>query len=140
MTYLPGRVPFPSPSADTEGFWDNLQSGKLVFQGCVDCANITHPPLPVCSKCQSKNRSWVLAPKVGYIFTYTVVYHAGHDSVREVLPYNVVVVEFRELQGVRIVSNVVDVPPEGITIGMAVEAVFESAGNGRSVVRFRRHS
>jgi uncharacterized OB-fold protein len=49
-----------------------------------------------------------------------------------------VIVAFPECDHVRLVSNVVDVTANDIRIGMRVSLVWETAGNGLQLPRFRR--
>ena len=50
----------------------------------------------------------------------------GMLSVGHTAPFAVVIVELEEQAGLRMVSNVVDVPPEDVRIGMPVEVTFRS--------------
>jgi len=138
MPYLSAELPFPDPDIDSAGFWAHVAAGRLMFQACDDCGHVVHPPLPTCPACQSRARGWRPAPPVGRVFSYTIAHYPSHPSVEADLPYNIVLVEFPGLPGPRLVSNVVDVAPEELAIGLEVVPVFEPAGGGRTVVRFRR--
>ncbi len=59
----------------------------------------------------------------GKVSTYIIVYHPVHPTVKDKVPYNVVLVELEE--GVKIVSNIADYPLPDIKIGMPVEVVFD---------------
>jgi hypothetical protein len=41
-------------------------------------------------------------------------------------------------EGVRLVSNMVDIKPEEISIGMPVEVVFEDIAEGLTLPKFRK--
>jgi uncharacterized OB-fold protein len=73
---------------------------------------------------------------VGCIFSYTIVHHPVSQIVRESVPYNIAIVEFAGVDGVRLVTNVVDLPPEDIRIGMEVRLTWEVADNGIPLPRF----
>ena len=47
----------------------------------------------------------------------------GIPAYQDQIPYNVSLVDLDE--GPRLVSNVVDIPPADVKVGMAVEVVFE---------------
>jgi len=138
MPYLSSDLPFPAPGPDTAAFWAHIDAGRLMFQVCEDCGHVVHPPLPVCPACQSRRRGWRPAPPTGRVFSYTVAHYPSHPAVETQLPYNIVLVEFPVLPGVRLVSNLIDTPPETLAVGLEVAPVFEPAGDGRTVVRFRR--
>jgi uncharacterized OB-fold protein len=80
----------------------------------------------------------VRAPEHGVVFSFTIVHHPAHPGVADIVPYNVVVVDFPECGHARLVSNVVDATPEEIAIGMEVALVWETAGNGVLIPRFRK--
>lgn len=70
------------------------------------------------------------------LFSFTVVHHAAHEAVRTTVPYNIAIVLYPSLDNLRIVSNVVDVAPDDLRIGMKLRLVWEKAGNGMWVPRY----
>jgi uncharacterized OB-fold protein len=138
MSYFPPEISGPQPSVDDQVFWNYCQRHELRFQRCAACHRFRHPPGPVCSACRSFEVEWIPAPEVGIVFSFTIVHHPAHPAVAPILPYNVVIVDFPECDHVRLVSNVVDVAAADIRIGMRVSLVWESAGNGLQLPRFRR--
>ena len=138
MPYLPSNLPFPEPANEQAQFWAHCRRRRLMLQVCADCGRPCHPPLPICPGCQSLNRAWREAPLPARLYTFTVVHHASHDAVKGHQPYNVAVVEFPALPGVRLVSNVVDVAPAELVIGMALDLVWEDGPGGQPLPRFRR--
>ena len=70
----------------------------------------------------------------GTVFSYTVVRGGVGSRWRDHIPYVVAYVELDE--GPRLMTNVVDVDPETVEIGMAVEAVFDATDDGPAVLRF----
>lgn len=138
MPYLPDNVPAPQLDETNEPFWQNCNKRKLSFQQCVDCRHITHPPLPVCPACQSLRREWIEAPPEAVVFSYTWAHTAAHPSVKSALPYNVTVVEFPELPGVRLITNVIDVKPGELDFGDRVELDWEMVEGPQWVPRFRK--
>ncbi|MET7466517.1 Zn-ribbon domain-containing OB-fold protein [Nonomuraea sp. NPDC005501] len=120
-----GREPYPLRPArnrDTAFFWDGVRDGELRIQTCADCGRLRHPPGPVCPACRSANRSYVVARGEGTVFSY-VVHHHPPVPGRET-PFVVAVVELPE--GVRIVGNVMDCPPDTVGIGMKLRATYRA--------------
>jgi uncharacterized OB-fold protein len=72
------------------------------------------------------------------VFSYTIVHHAVHPALADHLPYNVVLVELPDAGGVRLISNVVDVPATDLRVGLEVEVVFEDLDEATTLPRFRR--
>ncbi len=68
--------------------------------------------MPACFNCGSMETEWAQVPGTGTVFSYTIVHHPAHPAVKSAVPYNIVVVHLDEADDVRIVSNVIDVPPE----------------------------
>ena len=138
MAYFGDRNVLPEPNADDAPFWAHCAARRLTFQKCVACGRITHPPIGACPACQSLEREWMDAPAEARVFSFTWVHTAAHDSVAQPLPYNVVVVEFPALPGVRLISNVVDAEPGGLAIGDRLSLEWESVSDGLSLPRFQR--
>lgn len=128
--YLPETLPPPEPTLDDAVYWKHLAERRLTFQSCADCGKVRHPPMPLCPQCRSSGVAWVEAPSVGILFTYTVVHYAAHADVAAALPYNVAVVEFPELDHVRLVTNIVGAEGDALGIGMPVELVWEPFQDG----------
>ncbi len=126
----------PDPNAEDAPFWAHCAQQRLCFQCCTDCGLLTHPPLGICPHCQSMRRDWVQAPAQARVFSFTWIHTTAHPSMKRELPYNVAVVEFDELPGVRLISNVVDAKPGGLQVGDGLKLVWEAAGSGMFVPRF----
>ena len=138
MSYFGDDELVPVPSPEDAPFWDNCAKKRLAFQSCGNCGAVTHPPLGVCPKCQSLTRDWVDAPQGAQVFTYTWVNTAARPGITRPLPYNVAVIEFDGLPGVRMVSNVVDAEHGKLAVGDKVHLVWELAGPEMFMPRFRR--
>ena len=137
MAYLPDGVPGPEPTFDDNPFWEHCAKGELRFQRCGGCGLVRNPPGPACPRCQSFACDWVAAGDDAELFSFTVVHYSAQGAIAPALPYNVAIVRFPSLNDVRLVSNVIDTPAAGLRIGMELALVFETAGNGRPVPRFR---
>jgi uncharacterized OB-fold protein len=59
-----------------------------------------------------------------------------HPAFQAEVPYAPVVVEMEE--GVRLLSTVLDCPPEDLQIGMPVEVVFQDVTEEIALPKFRR--
>jgi uncharacterized protein len=136
MTFFPeGMIP-PPVTMDTVGFWEAAREHRLVLQRCDDCNGFQHPPSPVCHRCRSNNVAWRDVEGRGTVYTYTAVHKAFIPALAESLPYFVAVIELPGADGTRIVSNLVEVVPKDVTIGMDVEVVWDDYPE-LSVPRFR---
>ena len=71
---------------------------------------------------------WSELPGSGTVFTYTVVRQAFIPSLADRIPYVVIAVDLDGADGARIVSNLIDIDPADVSIGMRVDVVWEDMG------------
>lgn len=131
-------LPTPSPEAthDAAVFWDWCRKRELRFQRCGACGRYRHPPVPFCPHCQSGAVEWLSASGDVRLFSYTVVHHAVSEKLRAYVPYNIAIVEFLDL-GVRLVSNVIDLPADRLRIGMKLCLVWQESDDGTLLPLFK---
>ena len=118
---LMDRPVIPVANLDTKPFWDGCREGRLLLQRCANCGAWRHPPSPICSQCLSDAHEWLSACGRGIVFTYTVV-HEARRGWEKLTPYFLAVIALEE--GPHLLSNVVNVAPDAVAIGMAVEVLF----------------
>lgn len=135
--FFPDAMPMPAANAETAGWWEAAARHQLVVQRCTACGTTRHPPGPVCPACRSTEAEWAELAGTGTVYTYTVVRQAFLPALADVVPYVVAAIETDGGGGTRLVSNVVDVDPEDMEIGMPVELVWEDMGPDLALPRFR---
>ena len=111
----------PSTTADTQFFWDGVRAHRLLIQRCVSCGALRHPPRPMCPQCQSLEWDTIESSGRGTVFSFVIPHHPPLPWFPE--PYVVALVDLEE--GTRIVTNIVGVAPERVTIGMPVVVQYE---------------
>ena len=114
-------IPLPRPTPLSRPHWDGCAEGVLRVQRCDDCGAFVFVPSPVCGSCRSMSLSWVDSSGRGTLYSYTTV-HRPQQPAFEV-PYVVAIVELEE--GWHMLSNLVDVSPDEVAIGMPLEVHFE---------------
>jgi len=112
----------PLANFDTKPFWDGCARGELLLQRCGGCGAYRHPPAPICPQCLSAEHAWVPATGRGAIYTFVVVRETRARGWDQMVPYVPAVIELEE--GPRILSNMTNVSPEDVAIGMPVEVTF----------------
>jgi uncharacterized OB-fold protein len=127
-------IPVPRKYLDFQGFWQGADEGKLVLQKCGGCGTWCHIPQPMCPKCHSVEKGWAPVSGKGVVYSWVTYHESPHPAFK--VPYSVVLVELEE--GVRIVSNLVDVKPDEIEIGMPVEVTFDQITEGVTLPKFKR--
>ena|ERR1700722_16528560 len=116
------RPTIPLANSDTKPFWDGCLEGKLLLQRCTKCGAYRHPPSPACANCLSEECEWVPSTAHGTIYTFTVVRENRARGWDKMVPYVLAVIDLDE--GVRMLTNLVDIAPEAVKIGMPVVATF----------------
>jgi uncharacterized OB-fold protein len=132
----PGTIVELCPDAWTEPFWTAAASHQLVCARCVPCRRFRSPPSPFCPNCQSQQIEWIELSGRGRIYSYTVVRRALTAALERSVPYVIAVVELPDAEGVRLLSNVVDMEIEDVHIGMGVAVVWDDVTSGVAVPRF----
>jgi hypothetical protein len=127
-------TPPPAPNFDTQEFWDATAEGRFLLKRCDDCGVVIWYPRFLCPDCSSTNTSWFEATGKGTVYAFTVP-RRGNGPYREAAPFIVAYVELEE--GPRILTNLVDVAPDAVEVGMAVEVVWHDTGEGNALYRFR---
>lgn len=71
----------------------------------------------------------------GSVYTYTVVHHSVHPVTAHSLPYIIALVQLDE--GPRILTNLREVSPEDVRVGLPVEVFFEDLNETTALPQFR---
>lgn len=124
----------PTTTPDTKFFWDGLRDGKLLIQRCAGCRALRHPPRPMCPRCNALAWDAIEASGRGTVYSFVLPRHPPWPWF-EGKTYIVALIELEE--GTRILSNLRDVDPAAVTIGMPVEAFVERFDGGVALHQFR---
>jgi hypothetical protein len=124
----------PTPTPETQHFWDGARDGKLLLQRCDDCSGAYFPPRPFCPKCASRKVSVFKAS--GKAFLYSYVINARPAPISET-PYAIAGVELEE--GPRMMTNIVECEqtPEALPLDMKLEVIFEKQNDDISLPLFK---
>ncbi len=117
----------PSPTPETQPYWDGLNQGRLRLQRCADCGKIRHYPRPVCDACWSMNTDWVDAAGTGTVHSWTIAHYAFHPGLKGDLPYILLTVDLPE--GVRMNAQARGVEASALRVGLPVVVRFERVKN-----------
>ena len=131
------HFPYPIPEFDAEPFWQACQRQELCMQRCTECGRWRWTPTPWCDACQSSQYAWERLSGRGTVHTWTVVTHAVHPAAVPRVPYVVVEVRLAEQEDLYLISNLIDVAPEDISMDMPVEVTFVDHPYGGKLPQFR---
>ncbi len=132
----PPGLPLPRPTEEAQPFFDALGEGRLVIQRCTSCGVLLHPPRAMCNVCRGTDFDWQAMSGEGVVYSYVVTHQAVHPALTGHTPLATVEIELAE--GPHLTSNLVDVPPDAVAIGMPVEVVFQDDTEGGVLALFRR--
>lgn len=123
----PTTPPPPTPTAISERFWKAASEGRLELQHCRSCGRAIHYPRVLCPSCWSADLDWRVVSGRGTVETFTVIHRAGHPAWQARVPYVCALVRLED--GATLLSNVVDVEPDAVRVGMPVRVVFRRDGD-----------
>lgn len=103
-------------------FWTSGADGKLRFLKCAACSYLIHPPAPICPKCHSREAAPAEVSGRATVHSFTVN-HQPWDGTPEAYVIGLVTID--EQPDVRLTTNIIDIDPDEVRIGMPVEVVFE---------------
>lgn len=120
--FMPEEWPLPGVTKYNRDFFT---SGKVMVQQCASCQTLQHPPEDCCWKCQSFDFNSVEMDGNGTIYSYEVVHNPPAPSLKDRVPYAVVLVSLDQQPEIRMLGNVVNAPHTDVAIGKKVRATFE---------------
>jgi uncharacterized OB-fold protein len=119
---------------ETAGFWAAAAEGRLIIDRCDRCGAESFPPRGICRHCRARALSPVEVTSRGRIYSYTVNYQRWLPDLE--VPYAIVLVEFPDHPGVRVVGRLRGCDPERVAIDDEVEVGFEPGPGGCAVLSF----
>jgi acetyl-CoA acetyltransferase/uncharacterized OB-fold protein len=115
--------PLPLVTPENAFFWRAGADGVLRFQRCRVCHRLRYPVAPVCPYCRSGE---VAIADVGGTATVVGV-TVNHQQWTPTMPppYVIAIVAIDEDPAIRLTTNLVDVDPDEVRLGLRVGVVFE---------------
>lgn len=134
--WFPDGMPQPMADAHALPWWEAAAKHKLMVQRCDSCGHMRLPPAPVCSECQGFALHLTEVSGRGEVYTYTTVHRP--IAMDQSLPFIIAVISLEGAPGVRLISNLVEIDPADVTIGLPVEVVWEDMSDDLALPRFKR--
>jgi len=124
----------PAITQETQAFWDAAAEGRLLVERCDACGTESFPPRGTCRACRSRETSAVEVTGPGRVYSYTVNHQRWLPELE--VPYALVLVEFADHPGVRVMGRLRGCEPDDVTIDLDVEVGFEPGPGGVSIPSF----
>jgi uncharacterized OB-fold protein len=121
----------------TEPFWLAGKEHRLVAPRCEECGTFRMPPSPFCPSCRSQRIDWVQLSGHGIVYSYTICDRSPFPGEVENFLFVPVIVELPDAQGVRLVSNLIDIEVQDVKVDLPVEIVWGPNADGWRVPLFR---
>jgi hypothetical protein len=130
-----GEITRPAPilTDDNHFYWDAAREGRLVTQKCQRCGRLRHPPRPMCSHCHSLDFDVIDLSGNGVVYSYALLHHPQNPAFE--YPVIAALVDLDE--GVRVMTNLIDIDARDVAIGMAVTVEFRPTRHDGAVPVFR---
>ncbi len=122
----PPRV-LPTPTPETQHFWDGCKKGELLLQRCKTCSESYFPPRPFCPHCASRDVEIYKASGKATLYSYVINHRPRPDMGTQ--PYAIAVVALDE--GPRMMTNITGCPqtPEALVLDMPLKVSFLDASD-----------
>jgi uncharacterized OB-fold protein len=98
------------------------------------CERPFHYPREACPRCLGTDLEFRPAAGTGAVYASSVMYKPAHPGMAEDVPYAVALIDLDE--GVRMMSNVVGIDVDRITVGQRVAVSWEPLPDGRHLPVF----
>ncbi|WP_067650645.1 Zn-ribbon domain-containing OB-fold protein [Nocardia harenae] len=131
---LPGDHVRITTNPVTEPFWQAAKEDRLVALACGDCGTFRMPPTPYCPNCRSKAQNWVELSGRATVFSFSIV--RGYPGFPDIV-IAAAVLDLEGAPGARLVSDIIEVDPDAVYIGMPVTVTFSPITEGWKIPLFR---
>ena len=129
------NLPHYGPPTDDEvsaPFWSAIEDDTIVLPRCSECRRWQWYPDEAGPDCPDATLLWEPVATTGTVHTVTRVERAFLPGGRDDVPFLVGFIELDDVEGVRLVANVVD--DGSVAIGDRVQASFVPLGDRRHLV------
>jgi len=133
-TVRPGDTVRISTDSATEPFWQAAKGRRLVCAKCAQCGHFRMPPTAFCPECSSPDVEWPELSGEGVVYSFAVIH--GYPGIPDIVMV-AAVIDLPDAPGCRLVSNIVDVDPDTVKIGMPVHVDFSPIADGWQLPVFR---
>lgn len=129
------QKPLPVPDEASQPFFTGARERRLMIQRCSACGMFMWPVKTRCINCLGAEIDWIQASGQGTLYSFVLMHQVLHPGFADAVPYNIAEVDL--VEGLRIISNIVDCPNDQLRIGMALEVTFEDITDEITLPKFK---
>jgi len=118
----PNRKPMPEPTPVTQPYWDGLREHKILIQYSPSSDRFVFYPRILAPGTLADDLEWRQISGLGSLYTFTITDRPTAPPWVDAQPQLLAVVEWDE--GPRISTEMVNVDPSDLRVGMRVTPVF----------------
>jgi len=133
---IPGDHVRISTDPSTENFWNAAKEERLTAPKCTQCGSFHMPPRPYCPECQNNKFDWPTLPGTATVYSFAICHKSPYPDVPD-FDYVPIVVDIDGAPGARLVSNLIDVDPQTVEIGMKVKVCWNDIQDGWKLPIFK---
>ena len=126
--------PLPTIEPETEEFWKAAKRHELFLQRCNACGEVIHFPRVMCYRCLSEDLGWFKSTGLGSVYSFTIIHQVAHQGFEPEVPYVYAIIDLDD--GARMISNVVNINPSAVEVGMRVQVTFDDVTPEISIPKF----
>lgn len=124
----------PAITAETRRFWEAAGRGELVVEHCGPCGRHLFPPRGYCPGCGGRELDDVAVAGPGVVYSFTVNWNPWQPEMD--IPFALVLVEFPDAPGFRLLGRLSGGDLDDLRIGQAVTVGFADGPGGTRVPCF----
>lgn len=129
-------IPMPEPTPVSQPFWDALAEHRILVQYSPSAGQYVFYPRTLAPGTLADDLEWREIDGAATLYTFTIARRPTGPPWVEALPQLLAVVQWDV--GPRFSTELVDVDPDDIEIGMRLEPVFcDDAASGMTLLRYR---
>ncbi|TAJ71089.1 MAG: Zn-ribbon domain-containing OB-fold protein [Phenylobacterium sp.] len=118
----------PAVTVESKPFFDAAAEGKFLIKRCTACGEAHWYPRTICPFCHSDQTVWEESPGEGVVYSFSILRKSPSG------PYALAYVTLAE--GPNVLTNIVDVAPDDVKIGMRVKVKLQDTEGGPPVPVF----
>ncbi|MSP56008.1 MAG: hypothetical protein EXR69_10450 [Myxococcales bacterium] len=130
----PYLKPVPKVEPEAAPYWQSLRDHAMKVQHCDSCGHWYFPPSTHCPACLSADVTWRPVSGRAVVWSSATMHRAYLPAYEGEIPYNLSLVELDE--GPRVWTNVVEIPPDQVRIGLNVRVRYDDVTPGLTLARF----
>ena len=127
--------PLPEFRPETQPFWDACKNHELLLPRSKETGEFFFYPRSFSPGDDMAEVEWAKSSGKAKVWTFSIHHMGPSKAYKGEPPYVVALVEMEE--GVKMMTNIVDVDPKDVYIGMEVEVVFDDVTDEVTLPKFK---